>query len=231
MRDSDQTDVERVCEAIYLAIMERRLEPNTRLVETRLAEALGASRATVRQALLLMAQRKLVDIKPNKGAEVAEPTRELAGEVFHARRSIEGEVVALACQRIRPRDLARLRAHLEREQQAQASQDKHALIRATGEFHLILAEIAGNRLFLDFLRQLTALSSLILDKFQTEQTDCCDGGHHRRLVELLAEGRQAQAQQLMQAHLDEIEASLVFERPVRTTDLQAVFQAVRKPLQ
>ena len=89
------------------------------------------------------------------------------------------EIVSLACQRIRPRDLTRLRAHLEREQQALASQDKHALIRATGEFHLILAEIAGNDLFLDFLRQLTALSSLILDKFQTEQVDCCDGGHHR----------------------------------------------------
>ena len=62
MRESDQTDVDRVCEAIYLAILERRLEPNTRLVETKLAEALGASRATVRQALLLMAQRRLVDI-------------------------------------------------------------------------------------------------------------------------------------------------------------------------
>ncbi len=231
MRDMEQTDVDGVCEAIYLAILERRLEPNTRLVETKLAAALGASRATVRQALLLLAQRRLVTLHPNKGAEVAEPTREQALEVFQARRCIESEVVTLACRQIKPRDLARLRAHLAREQKARHDQDRHALIRATGEFHLILADIAGNQPFLEFLRQLTALSSLILDKFQPEQAASCDGDHHRQLVEMMAAGQEAQAQQLMRAHLDEIEASLVFERRVRTTDLQAVFQAVRKPLQ
>ena len=63
MQEDEQTDVDKVCDAIYQAILERRLEPNTRLVETKLASALGTSRPVVRQALLLMAQRKLVEIK------------------------------------------------------------------------------------------------------------------------------------------------------------------------
>lgn len=231
MDDSEQTDVEGVCEAIYLAILERRLEPNTRLVEAKLATALGASRATVRQALLLMAQRRLVQLKPNKGAEVAEPTQQLAKEVFQARRCIESEVVSLACARISGRDVTQLSAHLAREQKARMEGDKHGLIRATGEFHLILAQIAGNQLFCDFLSELTALSSLILEKFQDEHGDACDGDHHRQLVALITAGETAAARQLMLAHLDEIENSLVFEHLPRTTDLQAVFQAVRKPLQ
>ena len=230
MQEDEQTDVDKVCDAIYQAILERRLEPNTRLVETKLASALGTSRPVVRQALLLMAQRKLVEIKPNKGAEVAEPTETQAREVFQSRKLIEKEVVALACQNIKETDLLKLRNHLKSESEARRTHDRHALIRATGEFHIMLAEIAGNQLYLDFLRQLIALSSLTLEKYQSEQVHHCDESHHSQLVDLIANKQQSEAQTLMLEHLNDIEAELVFERPVKETDLEAVFQAIRKPL-
>ncbi len=230
MQEDEQTDVDKVCDAIYQAILERRLEPNTRLVETKLASALGTSRPVVRQALLLMAQRKLVEIKPNKGAEVAEPTEKQAREVFQSRKLIEKEVVALACQNIQETDLLKLRNHLHAESEARRTHDRHALIRATGEFHIMLAEIAGNQLYLDFLRQLIALSSLILEKYQSEQVHHCDESHHSQLVDLIANKQQSDAQALMLEHLNDIEAELIFERPVKETDLEAVFQAIRKPL-
>ena len=230
MQEDEQSDVDKVCDAIYQAILERRLEPNTRLVETKLASALGTSRPVVRQALLLMAQRKLVEIKPNKGAEVAEPTETQAREVFQSRKLIEKEVVALACQNIKETDLLKLRNHLKSESEARRTHDRHALIRATGEFHIMLAEIAGNQLYLDFLRQLIALSSLTLEKYQSEQVHHCDESHHSQLVDLIANKQQSEAQTLMLEHLNDIEAELVFERPVKETDLEAVFQAIRKPL-
>ena len=230
MQEDEQSDVDKVCDAIYQAILERRLEPNTRLVETKLASALGTSRPVVRQALLLMAQRKLVEIKPNKGAEVAEPTEKQAREVFQSRKLLEKEVVALACQNIKETDLQKLRNHLQSESEARHSHDRHALIRATGEFHIMLAEIAGNQLYLDFLRQLIALSSLILEKYQSEQAHHCDESHHSQLVDLIANKQQSEAQTLMLEHLNDIEAELVFERPMKETDLEAVFQAIRKPL-
>ena len=230
MQEDEQSDVDKVCDAIYQAILERRLEPNTRLVETKLASALGTSRPVVRQALLLMAQRKLVEIKPNKGAEVAEPTEKQAREVFQSRKLIEKEVVALACQNIKDTDLLKLRNHLKSESEARRTHDRHALIRATGEFHIMLAEIAGNQLYLDFLRQLIALSSLTLEKYQSEQVHHCDESHHSQLVDLIANKQQSEAQTLMLEHLNDIEAELVFERPVKETDLEAVFQAIRKPL-
>nr|WP_321270539.1 GntR family transcriptional regulator [uncultured Tolumonas sp.] len=230
MQEDEQTDVDKVCDAIYQAILERRLEPNTRLVETKLASALGTSRPVVRQALLLMAQRRLVEIKPNKGAEVAEPTEKQAREVFQSRKLIEKEVIALACQNRKEADLLKLKQHLDAESEARQAHDRHALIRATGEFHIMLAEIAGNQLYLDFLRQLIALSSLILEKYQSEQEHHCDESHHAQLVDLIASKQPSEAQRLMLEHLNDIEAELVFERPVKETDLEAVFQAIRKPL-
>jgi len=230
MQEDEQTDVDKVCDAIYQAILERRLEPNTRLVETKLASALGTSRPVVRQALLLMAQRRLVEIKPNKGAEVAEPTEKQAREVFQSRKLIEKEVIALACQNRKEADLLKLKHHLDAESEARQAHDRHALIRATGEFHIMLAEIAGNQLYLDFLRQLIALSSLILEKYQSEQAHHCDESHHAQLVDLIANKQPSEAQRLMLEHLNDIEEELVFERPVKETDLEAVFQAIRKPL-
>ena len=94
----------------------------------------------------------------------------------------------------------------------------------------MLAEIAGNQLYLDFLRQLIALSSLTLEKYQSEQVHHCDESHHSQLVDLIANKQHSEAQLLMLEHLNDIEAELVFERPVKETDLEAVFQAIRKPL-
>ncbi|MBE0584461.1 MAG: GntR family transcriptional regulator, partial [Desulfofustis sp.] len=202
---------------------ERRLEPNTRLVESQLSVALSTSRANARQALLLLAQRKLVKIVPNKGAVVAEPSKTEAVEVFAARRCIEREIIHLVCERCQAEDVQVLRIHLEKEQQARVDRDHFELIRATGKFHLLLAEIAGNQVLLDFLQQLIARSSLILEKFESHGSQTCQEGDHAELVRLIAEGTEEKAQQLMDRHLMAIEQILNFKRKIKPKDLTEVF--------
>ena len=223
MKDKAHTEIERVSNAIFQAIFERRLEPNTRLVEGQLAKALSTSRANARQALLLLAQRKLVKIVMNKGAVVAEPSETEAVEVFAARRCIEREIVHLVCEQCRPDDLQVLQIHLEKEQQARQNQNHFELIRATGKFHLLLAEIAGNQVLLDFLQQLIARSSLILEKFETHDNQTCQEGDHTEIVQLIAEGKKGEVQDLMDQHLRTIEQVLNFKRKVKPTDLSEVF--------
>jgi len=223
MKDTAHTEIERVSNAIYQAIFERRLEPNTRLVEGQLAKALSTSRANARQALLLLAQRKLVKIVLNKGAVVAEPSETEAVEVFAARRCLEREIVHLVCENCRPDDLQILRNHLEIEQQARQDYNHFELIRATGKFHLLLAEIAGNQVLLDFLQQLIARSSLILEKFETHDNQTCQEGDHSEIVQLIADGKKGEVQALMDQHLRAIEQVLNFKRKVKPTDLSEVF--------
>ena len=223
MKDTAHTEIERVSNAIFQAIFERRLEPNTRLVEGQLAKALSTSRANARQALLLLAQRKLVKIVMNKGAVVAEPSETEAVEVFAARRCIEREIVHLVCENCRPDDLQILRKHLEIEQQARQDYNHFELIRATGKFHLLLAEIAGNQVLLDFLQQLIARSSLILEKFETHDNQTCQEGDHSEIVQLIADGKKGEVQALMDQHLRAIEQVLNFKRKVKPTDLSEVF--------
>lgn len=226
MKETAHTEIERVCNAIYQAIFERRLEPNTRLVESQLAKVLSTSRSNVRQSLLLLAQRKLVKVSPNKGAVVAEPTRSEAIEVFAARRCIEREIIHLVNQRCKPENLEALHAHLQEEQKARESHDHFELIRATGEFHLILAEIAGNETLLDFLKQLIARSSLILEKFESNGNKTCQENEHLKMVELLADGTEEELLKLMDHHLSNIEQVLYFKKKAKPTDLSEVFAPI-----
>ena len=223
MKDPAHTEIERVCNAIYQAIFERRLEPNTRLVESQLAKALSTSRTNARQALLLLAQRKLVKIVQNKGAVVAEPSKAEAHEVFAARRCIEREVIHLVYERCTPENIKILRDHLEVERQARERHDHFELIRATGKFHVLLAEIAGNSVLLDFLKQLVARSSLILEKFKTHNDQTCQEWHHSELVKLIADKKVEKAQDLMDQHLKEIEQVLNYKKKTKPADLSEVF--------
>ena len=61
---------------------ERRIPPGTKLAEDTLAEIFDTGRMQVRRVLNRLADRKLVSIRPNRGAFVATPTIEEAREVL-----------------------------------------------------------------------------------------------------------------------------------------------------
>jgi DNA-binding GntR family transcriptional regulator len=219
-------EIDRVCQAIFQAIFERRLEPNTRLVEAELAKALSSSRSNIRQALLLLEQRKLVQIVPNKGAVIAEPSQQDAAEVFAARRCIELKILDMVFERLKVKDLKKLRSHLKKEKKVREEEQRHTLIYLTGQFHLLLAEIAGNQVFLDFLNQLIARSSLILEKYELQGNNICAGEDHTKLVELIANGDRKKALTLLTRHLETVEQNLNFNPSIKPDDLQDVFASM-----
>ena len=63
------------------AIFDQRMAPGTRLSEAGLGEIYGVSRTVVRKALFHLAADKLVDIRPNRGAIVWQPSPEASGRL------------------------------------------------------------------------------------------------------------------------------------------------------
>ena len=100
-----------IYEQIYAAIVEHRLHPGTKLVEERLAEIFGVSRARVREVLARLAHEQIVEMIPKRGAYVAKPSIEQALDVFEARRLIEPAVLRRLIETLTPEKLARLRQH------------------------------------------------------------------------------------------------------------------------
>ncbi|MCK0197342.1 GntR family transcriptional regulator [Ancylobacter sp. 6x-1] len=201
------------------AILERRLPPGEKLTEERLAQLFGVSRTIVRQALARLAQDGIVEQHANRGTFVAAPTREGARHVLEARCIVEPEIAALvagrcACQ------AGILRAHLAREDRARAAGDRATLVRLTGEFHVRLAELAGNTVFQRLLTELQALSSLAILLYARGGHESCPPEDHANIVAAIEQGDAGEAARLMHAHLGHVAADLdLAEPPDRPTDL------------
>ncbi|MBY4896943.1 GntR family transcriptional regulator [Cupriavidus sp. AU9028] len=199
-------------EAIYLrlltAIMEHRLLAGTKLVEERLCEVTGASRARIRQVFARLAHEKLVTLIPNRGAFVASPTVDEARQVFQARRFVEPQLVAILAETITPARVRALQRHAQEEDRARSRGDRAAVIRLSGEFHILLAEMAGNAILEKLVREMVSLTCLIITLYDRPGTPACPEHEHRDLIAAIAQRDAAQASERMAVHLRHIEDSL-----------------------
>lgn len=205
------TKDQRIYKQIFQAIVEQRLPPGTKLGEEALCEVFGVTRPHVRKGLLRLAHDRLIDLQPNRGAFVAQPSPKEAQDVFVVRRLLEPPMLAAVARAITPGDVASLRDFVEAERETQLSRDRQTAIRMSGEFHLRLAQIAGNEVLVNLLRQLVSRTSLIIAMYETPGASGCNSSHHGELLSLLEGGDVEAASALMIRHLEEIEQSLRFE--------------------
>ncbi len=208
--------------------MDHSLPPETRLVESKLCEIFSLGRTRVRQVLQRLASERLVTLMPNRGAIVCKPSTQDALDVFEARRLIEPGIVAKFIASASDRDIVRVRTHLESEQQAWQRHDRRAMIRLSGEFHLLLAEIAGNTTLLAVLRELVWRSSLIVAVYQAPGASNCPPHDHEALYQALLK-RKADAPALMLQHLEHVLGELRLEEPKSDgVDLQRVLGSLQR---
>ncbi len=217
---------QRIYEHIVRAVEEHRLPPGTKLGEQTLALLFSVSRARVRQALHHLSLTHIVTLHPNRGAFVAEPSITEARAVFAARRLVEPQLAGSLVGRLGSAELQRLRRHVASEDAARGARDRHEGIKLSGEFHVLLAELAGNSVLTDIVRGLIARSSLIIALYQRARTVDCAPDEHGELVEALA-GRPARVvARLMDHHLRHVEAGLLLTAPSHgAVDLRAVLGA------
>lgn len=194
------------------AVVSHRLSPGTKLPEDELATIYSVSRAFVRSALQALAHDRLVRLEPNRGAFVAEPSREEAREVFEARLLIEPEVASLAAKVIQPEQVRKLRQHLDDEHEAlDAGRDSEAIM-LSALFHAHLAEIAGHSILAGFVDDLLPRSSLIISLYWERRETTCECDAHHRLVDAIEQHRGEDAAVLMKTHILDLLSGLNLER-------------------
>jgi DNA-binding GntR family transcriptional regulator len=216
-----------IYERMVTAIIEHRLPPGTQLVEEKLAAVFGVGRSRIRTVLARLAHEKLVLLQRNRGAFVASPSVEQAREVFGARRLLEPELARLIIERVTQPDIGRLREHVSKEQTARTADDRRAIIRLSGEFHVLMAQIVGNTFVTEMLQELTSLTCLIIVLYDSPALPACPHNEHADIVDAIERRDGETAARLMLAHLDHVESSLhLVEQESGEIDLEAVFAGV-----
>ncbi len=222
--EAEEKDEGDIVERIFEAVLEQRLPPGTKLSESALCEAFGVGRMRIRRALLLLASREVVELHANRGAFVASPTPEQAREVFEARLTLEPNITRLAVQRAGEGDIAELNRLLEMEYEAHRERRRHDAIRLSGQFHTMLAQIAGNPILLRTMKELVTRTSLIIGLFGAPGVSDCRDDDHSAIVGAFHMRDAEKAAWMMTVHLKHIESHLRLDaKPREAIDLMELF--------
>lgn len=200
--------VERLGRAIKLGL----LPPGNRLPpERELADELGISRSTLRQALTALVQSGHLMAARGRGGGtfVAEappltagpsPDPEKMRDVLDYRVAVETGAALLAAERAGAEDLARMREQVEvmRQDWEQFEIYRRSDIR----FHIAMAEAARSRRLVSAMTEVQGdMSELISLIAHPEEVLAQSNAQHAELVDLLEDGRGADAAELVRKHL------------------------------
>lgn len=200
---------------IRRAIAERRLKPGVKLTEDTLASLFKVSRARVRKILMLLAKENIVKHEPNRGAFVLKPSVSEARNILDARRLVECHLVRQASSMATKRQVKNLRSILVQEKNAKIANDYSLMMRLSGEFHIALAECAGNQILSAFLADLISRSYLILAVYQRRDSECCPQNDHTEIVNNLENSDADAAVIKLNQHFNHIEEELDLREEIK----------------
>ena len=131
-------------ETIEEEVATGKLLPGTHLDEIELAQRFGVSRTPIREALSLLAGEGLVEIRPRRGAVVAQVTPQRLVEMFEVMAELEAMCARLAARRMSDAELTALEAAHEACRAAAAGRDSDAYFYANELFHQAIYGAAHN---------------------------------------------------------------------------------------
>lgn len=197
----------KIAERLIESILTGRLRPGVRLGEQDIADLFQVSRTLVREALIQLQARGFVEVRSRVGWYVAEPSFEEAQETYAARRVVESGMLRDAGKPLQAA-LSRLRQHIAQEQESIAADDAAQRSSLLADFHICLAECLGNRFLTSMIVDLSARSMLAAALYHSKAEAKVSNDDHVAIVEALAKGDNAKAEQLMIAHIDALKSRL-----------------------
>ncbi|MBB2971474.1 FadR/GntR family transcriptional regulator [Mesorhizobium sp. RMAD-H1] len=206
---------QQISDRVRHLIQEGRFPAGSRLpAERELAQQLGVSRPSLREALIALEIAGNVEIRMGSGIYVTkEPeARALQGisigesplEIMQAREVVEGSIVVMACARMATEMLARLRETLD-AMRANVAVDRKAM-ELDRQFHLLIAEQAGNSVLTRIVGDLfderhSPLTAQIRSRFENNDTWVSALAEHELVYAALEARDPLQAQAAMRTHL------------------------------
>jgi GntR family transcriptional repressor for pyruvate dehydrogenase complex len=207
---------EQIVQQVEKSILKGQLKPGDQLpAERDLAQRFGVSRTAVREAVKALREKGLVEAYSGRGTFVTYGTSHAPGKpldlririseeegamnLAELRQILEPEIAALAAARIEDQLLATMReavAAMDR-----SLHDPDAYVEADLDFHLAMAEAAGNPLVLSLLDSIVGLL-----REQRSRIFNVDGGpergqfHHKRILQAMERRDPDAAREAMRAH-------------------------------
>ena len=211
---------EQIVQQVEDSILKGQLKPGDQLpAERDLAQRFGVSRTAVREAVKILSEKGLVEAYSGRGTFVTNGSsqairqsldlmirinrQEGSANLAELRLVLEPGIAGLAAVRIEEPLMSTMReavAVMERN-----LHDPDAYVEADLDFHLALAEAAGNPLILSLLDAI-----VVLLREERSRIFNVDGGpergqfHHKRILAAVEQHDAERSREAMRAHLNQV---------------------------
>jgi DNA-binding GntR family transcriptional regulator len=206
--DLVRVDTQRAYELLWDKITTCALAPGASIDPGQLAEDLGLSQTSVREALALLAHENLVRVTSRHGLYVAEVNIPDLEQLSELRLPLESQAARLAARRATPDDQVVLET-LRVEQAHAPADDRPRLIELDHRFHQAVTRAAHNKYLAQTLDHLFGLSRrlwyMALPQLGFLSTAV---EQHLELVEAIKAGDADRAEQAMHGHVQDFYAKV-----------------------
>jgi DNA-binding GntR family transcriptional regulator len=196
---------ETVTLALRAAVISGEMKPGEVYSAPALGKRFGVSPTPVREAMLDLAKEGLVTSLPNKGFRVTEVSDEDLDEITALRLLIEPPTVYQVTHLIDDAGLARLRGMANAIVDFAVSGDLIQYTEADRAFHIAILEYSGNKRLVSLISELRSHTRLLGLAPLAAAGKLRDSAlEHVELVDLIAAGKAAAAQELMTMHIGHV---------------------------
>ena len=152
-QEGGQSVADRLFVTLRGEIVEGRISAGSKISEPELARRFGASRGSLREALMRLESLGLLERRVNVGARVVDLTERGLLELYDVREALEGMACRLAATEHTAADLVALREMLTRHEQQEELQAGTAYFQPEGDFdfHFRIVQASNNALLIDTL--------------------------------------------------------------------------------
>jgi DNA-binding GntR family transcriptional regulator len=192
----------RVYQSLSEGIVSGTLKPGTPLRPDTIAVQLQVSTTPVREALLSLESNGAVIKRPYQGWFVRDFSKEEAREMYELRASLECLSVRLACERITPEEVQRLRMYQAAGSAALASQDIHAYRLYNRDLHAAILQAARNSYLSSAMEQVSLQNQMLIARtIRITGRPSRALEEHARIIESIAGRESTKAEDLMRKHI------------------------------
>lgn len=191
-------------------ILTLALKPGQYLEEVALEKRFGVSRTPIREALIRLQTDRLVRFSPNRGHYVETVSFEDVPRIFEALDLQQTGVLQLAALRWKDHHLDELARINDAYRLAGERNDHMAMAELNHEFHLMIAEAAGNSFLSEFYETMLNFSirlSYLMFQSASRNREDFEGYYmqvyreHGEMIELIRNGDAARLQEISQQHI------------------------------
>ncbi len=193
---------EELVERLRNLVVEDRLKPGEKVPEKELCENFGVSRTPLREALKVLASEGFVVLQANRGARVAEVTRQELENTFPVIALLEQLAGELACKHLDAEELATIEERHSAMLKAFEMRDRQSYFQANQDIHQALIRGARNDILEGHHKLLAArvrrarFMANLSDERWSQAID-----EHERMMVRLRERDSAGLGQLMKQHM------------------------------